>query len=143
MASRALISNRPGTRVGPNWRAVLRRSVRRSAELIGGAALFLAMAFLALALASYTQTDPSGSTASGSPVDNWMGLPGAWAAERVLLVFGLPGVLMVPCCSSSPAPVGRGWRREPTWATTGDDDDEGAAPGDPAWWRLALGSWRR
>jgi S-DNA-T family DNA segregation ATPase FtsK/SpoIIIE len=23
--------------------------------------------------------------------------------------------------------------------TTGDDDDEGAAPGDPAWWRLVLG----
>jgi S-DNA-T family DNA segregation ATPase FtsK/SpoIIIE len=113
MASRALISNRPGTRVGPNWRAVLRRSVRRSVELIGGAALFLAMAFLALALASYTQTDPSGSTASGSPVENWMGLGGAWAAERVLLVFGLPGVLIVPLLFVRAAPVGRGGRREP------------------------------
>jgi S-DNA-T family DNA segregation ATPase FtsK/SpoIIIE len=141
MASRALISNRPGTRVGPNWRAVLRRSVRRSVELIGGAALFLAMAFLALALASYTQTDPSGSTASGSPVENWMGLGGAWAAERVLLVFGLPGVLIVPLLFV----FGRrlwaaaGDESQTVGETTGDDDDEGAAPGDPAWWRLVLG----
>ena len=49
-----------------------------------------AMIALGLALVTYTQTDPSGSTASGSPVENWMGLPGAWAAERVLLFFGLP-----------------------------------------------------
>ena len=64
MASRALTP----TRAGADWRAVLKRSFRRSFELIGGAVLLAAMVFLALALVSYTQTDPSGSTASGSPV---------------------------------------------------------------------------
>jgi S-DNA-T family DNA segregation ATPase FtsK/SpoIIIE len=113
---------------------VLRRSFRRSAELIGGATLFGAMVFLALALASYTQTDPSGSTASGSPVDNWMGLPGAWAAERVLVLFGLPGGLLVPLLFVFARRL---------WDAAGDlidvdEEDEEATP-DPAWWRLALG----
>ena len=66
--------------------------------------LFAAMIALGLALVSYTQTDPSGSTASGSPVENWMGLPGAWAAERVLLFFGLPGVLLLPLLFLLPPP---------------------------------------
>lgn len=92
MASRAII---PG-RAGADWRAVLRRSLRRSLELIGGTALFALMLFLALALTSYTQTDPSGSTAAGGPVENWMGLPGAWAAERVLMLFGAASVLLLP-----------------------------------------------
>ncbi|WP_062787596.1 FtsK/SpoIIIE family DNA translocase [Novosphingobium capsulatum] len=143
MASRALTPNRstapgggklgPG-RGNPNWRAVLRRSFRRSFELIGGATLFGAMVFLALALVSYTQTDPSGSTASGSPVDNWMGLPGAWAAERVLVLFGLPGGLLVPLLFVFARRL---------WDAAGDlidvDEDEEAPAPEPAWWRLSLG----
>ena len=81
MASRALVSPAGGRAAkAADWRAILRRSFRRSAELIGASLLFAAMIALGLALATYTQTDPSGSTASGSPVENWMGLPGAWAA---------------------------------------------------------------
>ncbi len=94
MASRAIPSTRGGT--GSDWRAVLHRSVRRSAELIGAALLLAALVFVTLALVSYTQTDPSGSTASGSAVENWAGLAGAWTAERLLLVAGLPGALGVP-----------------------------------------------
>ncbi|OZA70405.1 MAG: cell division protein FtsK, partial [Sphingomonadales bacterium 39-62-4] len=129
MASRAGSSARTS---GADWRAVLRRSVRRSFELIGGAVLAGAMLFLALALVSYTQTDPSGSTASGSPVENWMGLAGAWAAERVLLFFGLPGALLLPLL----------WvfaRR--LWGAESDlidfDEDEEPAP-EPRWWRPTL-----
>ena len=103
MASRAFTPARKGAGSGSggraarsDWRAILRRSLRRSAELIGGALLFAMLVFLALALVSYTQTDPSGSTASGSPVENWMGLAGAWAAERVLMLFGWPGGLILP-----------------------------------------------
>ncbi len=129
MASRAGPSARTSS---ADWRAVLRRSVRRSFELIGGAVLAGAMLFLALALVSYTQTDPSGSTASGSPVENWMGLAGAWTAERVLLFFGLPGALLLPLL----------WvfaRR--LWDGEGDlidfDEDEEFAP-EPRWWRPTL-----
>ncbi|MEM7666505.1 MAG: DNA translocase FtsK 4TM domain-containing protein [Pseudomonadota bacterium] len=93
MASRA-ISTRKST---ADWRAGLRRSLRRTAQMIGAGALLMTMIFLALSLASYTQTDPSPSTAaSPDQVSNWMGLTGAWAADRVLFAFGLPAVLLLP-----------------------------------------------
>lgn len=128
MASRAG-SNARGS--GADWRAVLRRSLRRSLELIGGGVLAAAMLFLALALVSYTQTDPSGSTASGSPVENWMGLAGAWTAERVLLFFGLPGALLLPLLWVF---ARRLWDAESDLIDT--DDDE--APPPQRWWRPAL-----
>ncbi|MEL0253543.1 MAG: DNA translocase FtsK 4TM domain-containing protein, partial [Novosphingobium sp.] len=111
---------------------VLRRSVRRSAELLGGGVLVAAMLFLLLALVSYTQTDPSGSTASGSPVENWMGLPGAWAAELVLRLFGLPGALLLP-----PQAVFARRLRDAASEFVDIDDDEEAAPA-PRWWRPTL-----
>jgi len=94
MASRALTSAGAGSR--GNWRLVLRRALRRSGELIGAVMLFGAMLFLGVALATYHQTDPSISTAAGGPVLNWMGLPGAWAAERALFLFGWVAVLLLP-----------------------------------------------
>ncbi len=129
MASRA---GTTATRARADWRAVLRRSVRRSAELLGGGVLVAAMLFLLLALVSYTQTDPSGSTASGSPVENWMGLPGAWAAELVLRLFGLPGALLLPLLWVF---ARRLWDAESDFVDI--DDDEEAAPA-PRWWRPTL-----
>ncbi len=134
MASRALVppTGRRSAK-SADWRAILRRSFRRSAELIGAGVLFAAMIALGLALASYTQTDPSGSTASGSPVENWMGLPGAWAAERTLMLFGLPAVLLLPLLYVFARRL---------WDAAGDlidqdEEDESLLP-LPAWWRLAL-----
>jgi len=94
MATRPLT---PGRRIAkPDWRAVLKRSLRRASELAGALALFAAMAFLALALVSYHQTDPSASTAAGGDVQNWMGVGGAWTAERALFLFGPVSALFVP-----------------------------------------------
>ena len=140
MASRAVTPARNGTGSGAggrngrsDWRAILRRSFRRSAELIGGTLLFAGLVFLALALASYTQTDPSGSTASGSPVENWMGLTGAWAAERLLLLFGLPGWLLLPLLLVFARRL---------WDGTGDlietVEDDADVPAQVAWPRLGL-----
>jgi S-DNA-T family DNA segregation ATPase FtsK/SpoIIIE len=136
MASRAITPARKGALSAgarSDWRAILRRSMRRSAELIGGAVLFATMVFLVLALVSYTQTDPSGSTASGSPVENWMGLPGAWAAERVLMLFGMPGALIAPLLFVLARRL---------WDGTGDlieeTDDDADLPVPVSWWRLAL-----
>ena len=92
MASRALTT----TRARNDWRGVLRRSLRRSLELVGGMALIGLMLFLALALASYSQTDPSGSTAAAATAHNWMGASGALAAERMLFVFGIASALLLP-----------------------------------------------
>ncbi|QIG54057.1 DNA translocase FtsK [Altererythrobacter sp. BO-6] len=92
MATRAM-SKKGAT----DWRAAFRRSMRRAAQMAGGGALFVLMLFLALAMASYTQTDPSGSTAaSGEDIRNWMGASGAWAADKVLGTFGITAVLLLP-----------------------------------------------
>ena len=80
-----------------HWRQVARRSLLRSAELAGAVTLFSLALFLAVALVSYHQTDPSASTAAAAgAVANWMGRPGAFAAERLLFLFGPVSVLLLP-----------------------------------------------
>jgi S-DNA-T family DNA segregation ATPase FtsK/SpoIIIE len=70
--------------------------MRRSwALLIGGALGGLALLSL-LALVSYSPTDPSLNTAAAGPVRNWVGAPGAWAADLLLSLFGPPAVLLLP-----------------------------------------------
>lgn len=81
----------------PDWRAAFRRSFRRATHMAGAGVLFALLIFLALALASYTQTDPSASTAaSGQDIRNWMGASGAWTSERALNYFGIPAILLLP-----------------------------------------------
>ena len=123
MATRAVNAGTRGAQV--NWRATLRRAARRAAE-IGGAGLLLAgMVFLALALVSYHQTDPSGSTAAGGPPANWMGAPGAWAAERALFLFGPVSVLFLPLLYVGARKL---WRLV-------EEEDADLPHADHAWWR--------
>ena len=111
----------------PDWKATLRRSLVRAAELAGSLLLFALMLFLGLALASYTQTDPSASTAAGGAVANWMGAPGAWAAERMLFVFGPASALLLPLIY---------FEARRLWVLA-DDEDGTSGPGPaPRWWRL-------
>jgi S-DNA-T family DNA segregation ATPase FtsK/SpoIIIE len=112
----------PGRQTDAEWRAGLRRSVRRLVQMTGAGLLLGAMVFLALALGSYTQTDPSPSTAADpASVANWMGLGGAWVADRVLLVFGLPAALLLPLLYVSARKL---WR----------DVENGDEPETTAWW---------
>ncbi|QZD93890.1 FtsK/SpoIIIE family DNA translocase [Qipengyuania gelatinilytica] len=113
------------TRAGakPDWRAAFRRSLRRATHMAGSGILFALLLFLALALVSYTQTDPSPSTAAdGSQIGNWMGLSGAWASERAYFVFGLPALLLLPLLWIS---ARRLW-------TGVEDPEEEETPGK--WW---------
>jgi S-DNA-T family DNA segregation ATPase FtsK/SpoIIIE len=92
MAARAI-----GKSSATDWRAAFRRSLRRALQMGGAAALLIMMLFLGLSLASYTHTDPSLSTAAaGTDIGNWLGRPGAWVAERVLVLFGLTAILLLP-----------------------------------------------
>jgi len=125
MASRAVTPVKTGRQTDAEWRAGLRRSLRRIAQMTGAGLLFGAAVFLALALASYTQTDPSPSTAADpAEVANWMGASGAWVADRVLLIFGLPGVLLLPLLYVSARKL---WR----------DVENGDEPETTAWWMPA------
>jgi DNA segregation ATPase FtsK/SpoIIIE, S-DNA-T family len=119
MATRAI----GPARAPADWRAAFRRSLRRAGQMAGAAALFGAMLFLGLALASYAQTDPSASTAAaGDDVRNWMGAPGAWFAERVYFLFGVTGVLLLPLLYVSARKL---WREV-------EEEDRQA---DTRWWR--------
>ncbi len=120
MATRAA-ANRTNT----DWRAAFRRSFRRAAQMTGAGMLFAAMIVLGLALFSYTQTDPSPSTAAaGTDIANWMGGFGAWSAERVLFAFGLPGILLLPLLYISARKL---WR----------DVEEEDIDTDTRWWMPA------
>ncbi|WP_374412073.1 DNA translocase FtsK 4TM domain-containing protein [Novosphingobium colocasiae] len=115
----------PGRRIAkPDWRSVLKRSLRRAGELAAAVLLFAAMLFLALALVSYHQTDPSGSTAAGGITQNWMGPVGAWLADSALLLFGPVSALFVPLLYVFARKL---------WLLVEEDDSE-VEHSDQRWW---------
>ncbi|MBB3034141.1 FtsK/SpoIIIE family DNA translocase [Alteriqipengyuania lutimaris] len=120
MASRALVTTEQ-----VDWRAAFRESLKRALQMAGALMLFAGLVFLALALASYTQTDPSPSTAAApdGPVGNWMGIAGAWAAERALFAFGWTSVLVLPLLYIGARSL---WR-------AANEEDRAAA--HTRWWR--------
>lgn len=123
MASRPASASHRGARV--DWRATLKRALRRSAEIGGAIVLIAAMVFLALALATYHQTDPSASTAAAGPAQNWMGEIGAWVAERALFLFGWTAVLLLPMLYVMARQL---WRLV-------EEEDEDLPHADHPWWR--------
>ncbi len=64
---------------------------RRAVEL-AGLTLLAAAAGLALALLSFNHGDPSFHVASGQKTANWLGWPGAYAADILLRSVGVAGV---------------------------------------------------
>lgn len=103
----------------------MRRALRRSAEIGGAIALFIGMLFLALAMISYSQTDPSASTAAGGQIRNWMGASGAWVAERAFFLFGWVAVLLLPMLYVFARKL---WRLV-------EEEDSDLPHADHAWWR--------
>jgi S-DNA-T family DNA segregation ATPase FtsK/SpoIIIE len=123
MATRPIAAGRRIAK--PDWRAVLKRSLRRASELTGAITLFSAMLFLALSLVSYHQTDPSLSTAAGGAVQNWMGPGGAWLADLALLLFGPVAFLFVPLLYVFARKL---WRLV-------EEEDGSVEPVNQRWWR--------
>src|ERR1700739_4811272 len=67
---------------------------RRGTELCGIVLIGLAM-MAALALASWSVADPSLSHATDAPVRNWMGWPGAVAADLMMQLLGLGALALI------------------------------------------------
>lgn len=78
------------------WRDTMKAGAKRSGALIGAIALFVATLAAVLAVGTYTGGDPSLNTASGGPARNLLGTPGAWLADLLLAIGGLPVVLLAP-----------------------------------------------
>lgn len=80
----------------PDWRDRLGDAVRAFAVRVAGVLLLSLAGALAIALLTHERTDPSWSTAAGGPAANWLGLPGAYASDALLLVFGPGGLALLP-----------------------------------------------
>lgn len=76
----------------------------RGREVYGLSLMALAIA-LVLAMASYTDTDPSLNRASSHDVQNWLGVYGAIAADIIVQYIGIGAFLVLP------ALLMYGWRR--------------------------------
>ncbi|HEY8434292.1 MAG TPA: DNA translocase FtsK 4TM domain-containing protein [Sphingomicrobium sp.] len=86
----------PKRELAPDWRDALANAVRRFAVRAWGAMLILLSVAAALALATHSATDPSLSTAAGGPPANWLGKPGAYFSDALLLLFGIGAALFLP-----------------------------------------------
>jgi len=78
------------------WRQTVKAGAVRSGALFGAVALLVATLALALALVSYHSGDPSFDTAAGGPAKNWLGAPGAFVADLLLMLVGPAVTLVLP-----------------------------------------------
>src|SRR5690242_17225281 len=78
------------------WRQTVKAGAVRSGALFGAVALLVATLLIALALASYHSGDPSFDTAAGGPAQNWLGTPGAFVADLLLMLAGPASALLLP-----------------------------------------------
>jgi S-DNA-T family DNA segregation ATPase FtsK/SpoIIIE len=69
--------------------------LRRRLREVGGIALISLAMMAALALASWSVQDPSLSHATDAPVHNFLGLPGAIAADLLMQLFGLGALALL------------------------------------------------
>jgi S-DNA-T family DNA segregation ATPase FtsK/SpoIIIE len=90
MASRATVNRTP------EWQAMLRRSLIRIGTLAGAVGLYALALFLFLALLSYKVSDGALNTAAGDQIGNLMGSAGAWSADILYTVMGVPALLVLP-----------------------------------------------
>ena len=68
---------------GAPWRDRLARGLARSGGVAAGVALIAVAILIVLALVSYRRSDPAINTDAGGPAMNWLGQPGAWAADLI------------------------------------------------------------
>ncbi len=69
--------------------AGMRRFFKRRVREILGLLIVAASGFCAIAMATYSATDPSLNTATDAVAQNWLGLPGAIVADQLFAFLGL------------------------------------------------------
>src|SRR5919199_6268139 len=74
-----------------SWRQALARRMQEAA----GLAVILAAALLGASLASWSIADPSLNHATGAPVRNLLGRPGAFLADPLMQALGLAAAALV------------------------------------------------
>ena len=92
------------------WRDTMRAGAKRSGALAAATLLFAIMVAAVLAIGSYRPGDPAMNTAAEGPARNLLGGTGAWFADLMLSIAGLPIVLVLPLGFLL---AGRLWRGQP------------------------------
>ena len=129
----------PKRDLAPDWREALASAVRRFAIRTWGGLMLMLSVAAALALATHSPTDPSLSTAAGGPPTNWLGYPGAYFSDVVLLLFGIGAGLFVPVIAVAGLrrmrlePPGHVGRHIPGYRQV--DGVQRATSGVGCWWR--------
>jgi S-DNA-T family DNA segregation ATPase FtsK/SpoIIIE len=150
MAAATAQTDRPGRLA--QWRAGMRRLARRSWSFFGGLALAAGALVALVALVTYHPSDPSLNTDAAGPVQNWIGSPGAWLSDVLLMLMGPPAALLLPLLLLIGVRLARGaepgrWLRALLVTTLGITLIDiaaglfagGAVKGLPAGWGGALG----
>ncbi|GLR46713.1 DNA translocase FtsK [Sphingomonas astaxanthinifaciens] len=96
MATAAARTRADRRELEPDWRDRLGEAARAFAVRVAGTLILAATAALAISLITHERTDPSWSTAAGGPAANWLGLPGAYASDLLLLLLGPGGIVLLP-----------------------------------------------
>src|SRR6266478_2665220 len=73
----------------------MRDALRRRLRELGGVALIVLAALLALALATWSVQDPSLNHATNSPVRNLLGVPGAIVADLLMQLLGVAALAFI------------------------------------------------
>ena len=98
------------------WRHHAAHVGRRGGLMLGALAILAGVLLATFALASYRASDPSLNTAAAGPTGNVLGPAGAWTADLLLSLFGIPVVLLLPPLIAVALRLWRGaapgrWRR--------------------------------
>lgn len=78
------------------WRQMMHASLIRSGALFGAASLGLFAIFFGLALLSYSAGDAAYNSAAADVQHNWMGQNGAYVADAMLFLLGVPAIFLLP-----------------------------------------------
>ena len=78
------------------WRDGVKKGVKRSGTLLGGATLIVGALLSAAALVNYRPSDPAFNTSAAGPVKNWLGGTGAYGSDLLLSLWGPPAALLIP-----------------------------------------------
>ena len=74
----------------------MRASLIRGGALFGAATLGLFALFYGFAVLSYSAGDAAYNSAAADVQHNWMGQSGAYVADAVLFLFGVPAIFLLP-----------------------------------------------
>jgi S-DNA-T family DNA segregation ATPase FtsK/SpoIIIE len=96
MATAAARTRADRRELEPDWRDRLRDGLRALTLRLGGTLLLALAVAMAIALLTHQSTDPSWNTAAGGPALNWLGTPGAYASDLLLLLLGPGGAVLLP-----------------------------------------------